>query len=93
MPDFLSWIPQRNPACSWSQLDDETVIVRADTGTVSVVNSVGSEIWTRCDGQMTAGNIMESMEKAFESTPETVKREVETFLRSMTEEGLLVSNV
>lgn len=72
----------------------ETIVVpiRAGVGdldSIYTLNDVGATIWKLIDGTRTADDIALAVVEAFEVEPEQARRDVEEFLASLTEAGMI----
>jgi len=85
----MKWTPERSEDCAWNTVGGETVVVKASTGTVSVLSSTGGRIWEMCDGRTTVDDIVSRLVKEYDEDPETIREEVGRFLESMTGQGLI----
>ena len=72
----------------------ETIVVpiRAGVGdldSIYTLNDVGATIWNLIDGTRTADDIALAVVEAFEVEPEQARRDVEEFLASLAEAGMI----
>jgi hypothetical protein len=72
----------------------ETIVVpiRAGVGeldSIYTLNEVGATIWSLIDGTRTADEIALAVVETFEVEPEQARRDVEEFLASLTEAGMI----
>ena len=87
LPD--NWKPQHHKACSWTTLDDETVVVHAQQGTVSVLNGLGGRVWSLCDGSLDLETLTERLCEEFDAPADQVRQETGAFLADMISRGLV----
>ncbi|NOZ02076.1 MAG: PqqD family protein [Deltaproteobacteria bacterium] len=81
--------PRRCDDCAFNRVAGETVVVKALDGTVTVLNSPGGEIWEMCDGRTSIDRIVERLCGDYDAPPGTIRREVEAFIDSMVEKGMM----
>jgi len=72
----------------------ETIVVpiRAGVGdldSIYTLNEVGATIWKLIDGTRTADDIALAVVETFDVEPEQARRDVEEFLASLTEAGMV----
>ena len=77
----LDWAPVRNAACASRAVDNETVVVQANRGTVSLLNPVGGEIWKMCDGKTTLKQMLEKLTRDYDAKTDEIIRQVKEFLK------------
>jgi Coenzyme PQQ synthesis protein D (PqqD) len=66
-------------------IDDQAVVVLADSGEVNVFNAVGTRIWELVDGTRTVQQIADAIHSEYEVTPEEAQRDVEEFIGKLIE--------
>jgi Coenzyme PQQ synthesis protein D (PqqD) len=79
----------RNPQVIWDQVDGKTVLCHIDTGDFFYMDFVGKQIWEVCD-LYTFDDLVEQIYTNYPRTDkEKLRREIQQFLHSLEEEGLL----
>jgi hypothetical protein len=61
----------------------------ADLDSVFVLDGIGDCVWQQLDGRKTVCNIRDELLKEFDAAPETLEKDLNTFLVSLSEAGLL----
>lgn len=64
-------------------IDDQAVVVLADSGEVNVFNAVGTRIWELIDGSHTLQQIAESIHSEYDVTPEQALQDVLEFAQML----------
>lgn len=85
----MNWIPRKAEDTASNQVAGETVIAKATTGTVTVLSTLGGEIWEMCDGSTSLDEIISQLGADFDESPGTIRTEVEQFMESMVEKGMI----
>ena len=82
--------PIRKETVDFRVLDDlSSVVADPETGEVHAHNAVATAVFERCDGSMTATQIMTEVVEIFDASAEQVAVDVEQFLNDLTERGLV----
>lgn len=81
--------PARNPDTAWRAIEEETVVVYPRDGMIRVLNETGNRIWELCDGNISSGDIAGVIHEEFEVSLEDAMSDVDAFLASMDEKGLI----
>ena len=86
--------PARHGNYVTREIAGETVVVPIRSGvgdldSIFTLNEVGATIWRLIDGTRTADDIALAVVEAFEVEPEQARRDVEEFLASLTEAGMI----
>jgi hypothetical protein len=71
-------------------VDDQAIIVLADSGQTSVLNEVGTQIWQLCDGCKTVSQIIQEIVDVYAVDFSTAKQDVTGFLEIMVEMQALI---
>jgi hypothetical protein len=66
-------------------IDDQAVVVLADSGEVNVFNAVGTRIWELIDGSRTIQQIADTIHSEYEVTAEEALRDVQEFTQKLLE--------
>ncbi len=85
----LNRIPQKTPAALSTVVDNEAVIINAPQGKVTVLNAVATFIWEQIDGSRTLAQLGAQVCAEFDVDPATAAQDVENFIASLTERGIL----
>lgn len=85
----MNWTPKRAEDCAFNRVADETVVVKATDGTVTVLNRLGGEIWDLCDGTASLDDIARGLARSYDQPAETIRKEVDRFMESMLEKGII----
>jgi hypothetical protein len=86
-----SWMPKRQEACAWREIDSETLVAQGATGTVSLLNTVGGKIWEMCDGKTPLELIIETLEHEYDADTVEITKQVSAFFEEMIEKKLIHS--
>jgi Coenzyme PQQ synthesis protein D (PqqD) len=81
--------PIRSASVKWRVLDEEGVLVDLDSSTYFTLNSVGLFIWDRCSGEFYPDEIVDGIAEEFEVEVDTARQDLESFLGSLAERGLI----
>lgn len=82
--------PAPHPQVASRIVDGEALIVLADSGEVTVLNEVGSRIWKLADGSRSVAEIIETIAAEYDTTPQQAQQDVESFVRELVENQMLV---
>jgi Coenzyme PQQ synthesis protein D (PqqD) len=66
-------------------IDDQAVVVLADSGEVNVFNAVGTRIWELVDGTRTVQQIADAIHSEYQVTPQDALRDVQEFVGKLVE--------
>ena len=72
------------------KLGDELVAVNLKNKFFYNLDSVGTFIWERCDGQHSVAQIAEALVQEYEVDLEEALRDCEQFLKELVQEGILI---
>jgi PqqD family protein of HPr-rel-A system len=82
--------PVRKETVDFRVLDDlSSVVADPETGEVHAFNAVATAVFERCDGSMTATEIVAEVVEIFDVPSEQVAVDVEDFISDLTERGLV----
>ena len=84
-----TWILAPNEACAHQQIDDETVVVQADRGTASVLNAIGGQIFSLCDGKASVDEIVDQLDLEYDLEKSEIRQQVEQFAQDLMKQGLI----
>lgn len=82
-------VPQRHPQVAARTIDDQAVIILADSGNVTILNPVGTRVWDLIDGIRSVSDILTVITREYEVTPEEAQTDVYAFLTDLTERGAI----
>ena len=81
----------QNPDVRAEVLDGEAVLLNIQTGTYFGMNKVGTHIWELFGKGKSLSEVVESVHRRFDVTPEQAATDVHTFIQTLLERGLLIS--
>ncbi len=82
--------PAPHPQVAARVVDGAAVIVLADSGTVQVLDEVGTRVWELIDGSRTAAQIAQEIEKEYDVSLEQAARDVEELLQQLLDAQAIV---
>ena len=82
-------VPTLPPDIVWRLLDDGAVLVSPEIGKVRVLNEVGTTIWRLIDGRHSLGYIQQELVKKYNVSNERARADLHTFMRDLTDRGLV----
>lgn len=85
--------PCRRPEIAWRVIDGEAVVVHPRAGLVYPFNPVATRCWELADGQHSVADMVEMVAGEFEASREQIQQDVEAFLRTLQEKGLIDGSV
>ena len=90
--DWLSAVFARNPDFAFRRIDDEGILmpIRANVGQGShfyALNPTGVRVWELIDGKKNGAQIRDLLLREFETTPEQLTQDVETFVTLLSKSG------
>ncbi len=85
-----SFVPVRKGSVASSELDGEAVLLDTDTGSVHLLDSIGSVVWSCFDGSATLAELARDLAEAFSAEPDRVYSDVLALARQLGRQGLLV---
>ncbi len=80
---MIDWskYPVSHPQVASRIVDGTAVIVLADSGEVSMLNSVGTRVWELVNGKRSVRDIANSIIAEYDVAPETAERDVTSFMQ------------
>lgn len=81
--------PHRSDQIRWQTVDEEGILVNLDSGYYFSLNAVGLFIWNLCDGDHSAGTILEGIKESFDVDDTTASQDLQSFMNQLEAEGLL----
>ena len=73
----------------WRVLDNSVVLVSPEGGQVTILNEVGTKIWSLIDGQINGMDIARFLVEQYDVTITQAKLDVELFLTKLMNRGLI----
>jgi hypothetical protein len=87
-----STYPAPHPQVAARTVDDQAVIVLADTGEVTVLNGVGTRIWELADGAHSVAAISEVIASEYGIGASRARQDLEEFLIELVAAQAIVLN-
>ena len=73
----------------WRVLDDNAVLVSPEGGQVTILNGVGTIIWSLIDGQSNGLDIARQLAQQYDVSSDQAQNDVEQFLNKLQNRGLI----
>lgn len=86
----LEQTPHLIPNVIWRVLDDNAVLVSPEGGQVTILNDVGTKIWSLIDGQNSGTDIAHHLVQQYDVSVAQACQDVETFLVKLNNRGLII---
>lgn len=86
----LDQYPRPHEQVAGRVIDDEAVLVLAESGEVQVLNEVGARIWQLTDGTRSLAQIADAIAAEFEVSAEQARADVTEFVAQLVGERILV---
>ena len=74
---------------TFQKLEEATVLVHLVSGRIHHTNATGSRIWELLEAGRSVGEILQTLEKEFEASPDHLQAEVEQFLEQLSTEKMI----
>lgn len=87
----LDQYPHASPGIVGQVLNDEAVLLRPQSGKVSVLNEVAARIWQLADGTRSIGEIAGVITKEFQVDLDQAQADTLEFIGVMIQKGVLVA--
>ena len=90
---FLNKILSHRTDIAWKEIDDQIVLM--DLGVNKMVhrlNSVGSYIWKRLDGNTDLESIKSSICQEYSISPEVAEKDLTEFINAMEKLGVIIGS-
>lgn len=81
--DILKLYPTLHPQTAGRVIDNEAVLMLADSSELNVLNTVASHVFELADGAHSVAEIVDSVVSSFEVDRERAESDVVDFLREM----------
>lgn len=75
--------PVAHPQVAARMVDGSAIIVLADSGTVNVLNQVGTRVWELIDGKHSVRTIAQIIESEYDVALEQATRDVEDLVKQL----------
>ncbi len=82
--------PVAHPQVAARIVDGSAVIVLADSGTVTVLNEVGTRMWELIDGTRSVRDIVKAIESEYDVSLEQAARDVDDLIQQLLEAQAIV---
>ncbi len=82
--------PAPHPQVAARIVDSSAVIVLSDSGTVTVLNEVGTRVWELIDGARSVGAIAQTIESEYEVSLEQATQDVDELLQQLLDAQAIV---
>lgn len=82
-----------NPNVITQVLTEGAAIVKTDSEQVTIINSTGYAIWSLLDGQRSLEEVTSLVASQFNTTPETVSKEVVAFTEQLLAKGFTIEEI
>ena len=73
-----------------AQVGEELVMMSVDSGVYIGLNDIGARVWDLIETPRELSEICLSLSEEFETTPETCRPEVESFLAQLEQRGAII---
>lgn len=78
---------RKNPDVSWQIVEGQAVLIHNKLGEIQVLNDTGSIIWQNLEEGVE--KITEILTSQFDVSEETARKDIESFLNELKEEGAI----
>jgi pyrroloquinoline quinone biosynthesis protein D len=85
-------IPKPEQDVIWREVSDGVVLISPTEGQIRVLNEVGAQIWRLMDGKRDVAAIEADLLRRYNTSPEQVRVDLQSFLAELTDRGLLSWN-
>lgn len=89
MDVLLEWIPAHHPQVISRMIEEETLLLKVDTGQVSVLNEVGGSIWALMDGNRRLADIVEQLGQTYRVERQQLESDVQVFVHELLDRDML----
>lgn len=79
--------PSSDPLAA--EIDNEVVLMSIEQGSYYSLDTIGTDIWKRLDGQITVSDLCSALIEEYEADPDTIRRDVLALLQQLAAEGLI----
>ena len=71
------------------EFENQAFLYDPDTGNTYNLNPVGAFLWKCLDGRRSIGQIVDKLNKEFETEPSSVIKDLEAFLKNLKDRGFI----
>lgn len=89
MDVLLERIPAHHPQVISRMIEEETLLLKVDTGQVSVLNEVGGSIWALMDGNRRLADIVEQLGQTYRVERQQLESDVQVFVHELFDRDML----
>ncbi len=89
MEAFLEHRPVHHPQAIWRVIEDEVLILKLDTGQVSVLNPTGRQIWELMDGRRDLGEIVAHVQETYQVPRQQAEQDLEVFVQALLDRDMV----
>jgi len=87
----LETIFKKNDKVPWRVIEGEAILVKVDSGEVSHLNEVATEIWQAIDGQRKVSEIIKHIHDSFEVKREEAEKDTLEFLKALADKKIIIA--
>lgn len=80
----------RHPQVISQEIEDETLVLKLDSGRMGVLNSVGATVWDLMDGTRSLDDIVTQCAEVYQVDRERVEEDVKHYVQSLLERDMIV---
>lgn len=84
-------MPRLSPDVTGRRLEDRFVVVNLRTNRIYELNETAALLWELLDANTESSELAPAMQERFDVEPETLRREIDHTLRTLTEAGLVTA--
>ena len=88
--DRLAMVASHHPRAISQAVEDETLVLRMDSGRIGVLNQVGGWVWTMMDGTRSLGQIARECAAYYEVDAEQVEADVLAYAQQLLEREMII---
>jgi hypothetical protein len=88
--DLLAMVVSRHPQAIAQAIEDETLVLKLDTGRMGVLNRVGGRVWDLMDGTLSLGEIARECAEYYEADPAQVEVDVVSYAEALLERDMII---
>lgn len=88
--DKLTVVASRHPRAVSQAVEDETLVLKLDSGRMGVLNQVGGRVWAMMDGTRSLGQIARECATYYDVDAEQVEADVLAYAQQLLERGMIV---
>lgn len=88
--DLLARVVSHHPQAIAQAIEDETLVLKLDSGRMGVLNRVGGRVWELMDGTRSLGQIAQACADEYEVDPGQVEADVMAYAERLLEREMIV---